>query len=148
MATTGADAVFVDTNVLVYANQSRALHHTAALTALARWTEAAAPLWISHQVLREYVAVVTRPQAGEPALSMAVALQRVEHFRRRFAVAPDGDATFAALLAILREVPVGGRQVHDANLVATMRAFGLTRLLTFNVTDFRRFGAMITVLTP
>jgi len=111
-------------------------------------TEAAAPLWISHQVLREYVAVLTRPQAGEPALSMSLALQRVDHFRRSFAEATGGDATFAALLAILRDVPVGGRQVHDANLVATMRAFGLTRLLTFNAADFRRFGAMITLLPP
>jgi len=39
--------------------------------------------------------------------------------------------------------PTRGKQVHDANLVATMLVHGVTRLLTFNVADFRRFGAVI-----
>jgi predicted nucleic acid-binding protein len=42
---------------------------------------------------------------------------------------------------------VAGRQVHDANIVATMLANGITRLLTFNVADFRRFAALISVET-
>ena len=32
-----------------------------------------------------------------------------------------------------------GKQVHDANIVATMLAHGVGRLLTFNVADFQRF---------
>jgi hypothetical protein len=33
-----------------------------------------------------------------------------------------------------------GRQVHDANIVATMRVFGLKNLLTHNPADFARFS--------
>ncbi len=33
-------------------------------------------------------------------------------------------------------------QVHDARLVAVMNVFGLTHLLTFNVTDFKRYPAI------
>ena len=33
---------------------------------------------------------------------------------------------------------MGGRQIHDANIIATMLAYGELRLLTFNVADFRR----------
>ena len=36
------------------------------------------------------------------------------------------------------EGSVGGRQIHDANIVATMLAYGELRLLTFNVADSRR----------
>jgi predicted nucleic acid-binding protein len=36
-----------------------------------------------------------------------------------------------------------GRQVHDANIVATMLDCGVRRLLTFNLTDFRRFAPLI-----
>ncbi len=38
---------------------------------------------------------------------------------------------------------MGGRQVHDANIVATMLAHGETRLLTANRSDFRRFEPRI-----
>ncbi|HEY1934207.1 MAG TPA: hypothetical protein VGG99_19540 [Acetobacteraceae bacterium] len=34
-------------------------------------------------------------------------------------------------------------QAHDANIVATMQAHGVSRLLTFNTSDFRRFGALV-----
>ena len=49
-----------------------------------------------------------------------------------------------AVLAVLcREVPVGGKQIHDANIAATMLAHGERRLLTLNVKDFRRYGERI-----
>ena len=42
-------------------------------------------------------------------------------------------------------ITIGGKQVHDANIVATMQAHGLRRLLTHNTADFARFGALIQV---
>jgi len=42
----------------------------------------------------------------------------------------------------------GGKQVHDATIVATMRAHGATRRLTFNAADFRRFAPLIEVVAP
>ena len=47
------------------------------------------------------------------------------------------------LVVLFREVPVGGRQIHDANIVATMLARGERRLMTFNASDFRRYGSRI-----
>lgn len=43
---------------------------------------------------------------------------------------------------------MGGKQVHDANIVATMLAHGERRLLTFNIRDFRRFSAHIELVNP
>ena len=66
----------------------------------------------------------------------------------RFLEAPDHEAARAGLenalapsepLRISRRIDVGGKQIHDANIVATMRAYGERRLLTFNVADFRRY---------
>ncbi len=47
------------------------------------------------------------------------------------------------LLELLAEHPNAGKQVHDANIVATMHAHGVRRLLTFNTNDFRRFAGII-----
>ncbi len=38
--------------------------------------------------------------------------------------------------------------MHDANIVATMLAYGERRLLTFNIRDFRHFAAHIEVVDP
>jgi predicted nucleic acid-binding protein len=50
------------------------------------------------------------------------------------------------LLALSGQVNIGGKQVHDANIVATMQVYGIRRLLTHNTSDFVRFSAFITVV--
>ena len=44
---------------------------------------------------------------------------------------------------LCRTVPVAGRQIHDANIVATMLTHGERRLVTFNGRDFCRYGDRI-----
>ena len=49
------------------------------------------------------------------------------------------------LVALCREIPVGGRQVHDANIVATMLAHDERQLLTLNTSHFQRYRGQITL---
>ncbi len=51
-------------------------------------------------------------------------------------------------MRLTRAFAFGGKQVHDANIVATMLAHGETRLLTFNGGDFHRFDSLIEVVAP
>ena len=62
MATTADDPVFVDTHVLVYANTVRSPLHIRAQLALQDRSASAIPLWISRQILREYLATLSRPR--------------------------------------------------------------------------------------
>ena len=86
---------------------------------------------------------MTRPGAWTPGIRLGEALDDVSRFITAFEVLEDGLVVTESLIALCREVPVGGRQVHDANIVATMLAHGERRLLTFNVADFRRYGNRI-----
>ena len=52
----------------------------------------------------------------------------------------------AKLLDLLLQFPSGGKQVHDANIVATMLVHGVPKLLTHNTADFARFSSVIEVL--
>ena len=139
---------FVDTNVLIYASQKQSRFHAQAVTHLEETRQAGQKLWISRQVLREYLSVVTRPQSGQAPLSMSLAIADVQSFERAFNVAEDGPDIFRKLTELLAQVPTGGKQVHDANLVATMLTYGITRLLTFNVADLRRFSPWVEIITP
>ncbi len=61
----------------------------------------------------------------------------------RFEVLEDGPAVTESLIALCREVAVGGNQILDANIAATMLAHRERRLLKFNIADFRRYGDLI-----
>ena len=54
--------IFVDTNVLVFAAVPRSEAHHAARATLARLDREGAELWVSRQVIREYLAVMTRQE--------------------------------------------------------------------------------------
>jgi len=138
--------MFIDTNVFVYSRTPADPHHDAAREQLELALQGGEPLRISRQVLREYLAVVTRPQAWSIAITREEALTDVERLMTGFEVLEDGPIVTASLVELCRAVPVGGRQIHDANIVATMLAHGERRLLTFNVADFRRYGDRIEVV--
>ncbi len=131
--------MFIDTNVLINARILEAPDHAAARKQLELALAGPEPLRISRQILREYLAVVTRPQTWEVSLTREEALADVERFAEAFEVLEDGPTVTDRLVELCREVNVGGKQVHDANIVATMLAYGERRLLTFNTADFRRF---------
>ena len=140
-----AESVFVDTNVLVYVTRPSAPQHAAAAAVLMRLEAQGAVLWVSPQVLREYLAVVTREQATAPALTSAAAVADVQRFRKIFEVAGEGMAGIDRLLELVEDGRGSGRHVHDANIVATMIEHRIRRLLTFNDADFRRFSRIIDI---
>ena len=138
--------MFVDTNVLVKARILEAPGHEIARDSLESAYAEPEPLRISRQVLREYLAVVTRPQTWPVVIAREDALDDVVRLADTFEVLEDGPVVTDWLVSLCREVPVGGRQIHDANIVATMLAYGERRLLTFNGEDFRRYGDRIELL--
>jgi predicted nucleic acid-binding protein len=140
--------LFVDTNILVYATRRSSSFHHVSRQALLNARQAGERLCVSRQVLREYLAVVTRPQPGVVPFTIEKALTRIELFARAMAMLEDGPTVTAELVALCRTVPLGGRQVHDANIVATLLAHGGRRLLTFNVGDFARFRPRIELVAP
>jgi predicted nucleic acid-binding protein len=140
-----ADPVFVDTNVLVDATRPAAAQHASARASLRRLEAEGSSLWVSPQVLREYLAAVTRPQAAGPALPMATATTDVRRFQAAFDMAEERRNLLDRLLHLLSTHSGSGRQVHDANIVATMLEHGIRRLLTFNAADFRRFARIIDI---
>ena len=50
------------------------------------------------------------------------------------------------LLGLLADAESGGKQVHDANVVATMLAHGVGMVVTMNVTDFARFEQYVSLV--
>ena len=146
MMTGDDNPVFLDTNILVYARATQSPFHQAALQMIQRLDQSRVELWISRQVLREYLATFTRPQQFTNPLPIETLIEDIRLFQTRFRVAEDSLQVTQRLLALMEQVSIGGKQVHDANIIATMQAYGISQLITHNVADFNRFSEFITVL--
>lgn len=143
---TDVKPVFLDTNILVFANIAEAPFHEIARAAIETRYNAGIELWISRQILREYLATLTRPQTFSKPQPVSTLSERVRFFQNRFRVAEDGPQVTEKLLELMEQVTIGGKQIHDANIVATMLVHEIPFLLTHNVADFARFSQFITVL--
>jgi predicted nucleic acid-binding protein len=137
MAISAGERVFVDTNVLVHASAITSPLHESADRELQNARRAQAELWTSRQVLREYVAALSRPQSFSRPVSVSTLIADIRYFQSVFHIADEDSAVTAELLQVLASVSIGGKQVHDANIVATMRAHRIATLLTENVSVSR-----------
>ena len=147
MAPTPGKAVFLDTNILVYASFPGTPFHDAARARLGELERDGAVFWASRQVLREFLASTTRPGAVVPPPTLAAVAEAVRQFEAEFEIADEDAAVTAILLELLKSRRVQGKQIHDANIVATMRRYGIPSLLTHNTADFVRYIPDISVLS-
>ncbi len=76
-------------------------------------------------------------------LSIGDALDDAGQLAATFSILEDGPLVAERLFTLCREVPVGGRQIHDANIVATMLAHGERQILTLNTAHFHRYRDLI-----
>ena len=60
-----------------------------------------------------------------------------------FPVLSDAPAVYGERKRLVAQLGVRGVQVHDAHLVATMTLHSLTRILTFNKSDFARYRGIV-----
>ncbi len=135
--------IFVDTNVLLYANLIDSPFSAVARQRLESYYNGGWELWISRQIVREYLAVLSKLQ--KPAAVTPTHLQDLRILLSGFSISDEDERSTVALFELLRQIPCGGKQVHDANVVATMQVTGVDTLLTHNVADFTRFNSLIRI---
>jgi hypothetical protein len=82
---------------------------------LARLTAEQAPLVVSSQTCREFLVVLTRQPVEGRSFSVGEALSALDRWRWTCAVVSEGEAVLAALLDLVRDYEVKGKQIHDAN---------------------------------
>jgi predicted nucleic acid-binding protein len=103
------------------------------------------PCVISPQIIREYLVVFTRGLSPtDPA--RAAALSNIHKFLGVFILLEENQQTVARLSAIVADGKAGGKQIHDANIVAVMQVHGVKRLVTHNLDDFKAYAQWIDIL--
>ena len=139
--------VLADTNVLLSATAPLRPLHQAALRVLNDWPNQGVILATSSQILREYLAVATRPvEVNGLGLGVDDALANIAAFRGRMRLFVESEAVWDRLRALIAAYGCRGKQIHDANIVATALISGVAILVTANAGDFIRFASEIEVV--
>jgi predicted nucleic acid-binding protein len=144
--------ILLDTNLLGRITNSRdpqcAVARRAVHLLLARHER----LIVVPQNLYEFWAVATRkpgpPPTGQNGLGMTCeqASQWLQFFQRRFTLLSDRAELLGCWHALVKTLGIKGLKSYDARLAAAMETYGITRLLTFNGSDFNDFS--ITIIDP
>ncbi|HET6386052.1 MAG TPA: type II toxin-antitoxin system VapC family toxin [Armatimonadota bacterium] len=138
--------------------------HLADTNILLRWLEPGTPMcaqaqaavrklrlrgetiYITPQNLVEFWNGATRPAtANGLGLTPAQADAEARQLESLFPLAEDTPAIHRQWRHLVVACGVSGVHVHDARLAAAMLAHGIDHILTFNVRDFARFGAIVAV---
>jgi predicted nucleic acid-binding protein len=134
---------FLDTNSLIYLKFSSLSFHQSTKSIFLSLTERNNKFYISNQILREYISSCTREKLHK---SYEELIFDCEEFIQVFEVLEDTKQVSISLLELCKKYQVNGKQVHDANITASMIANSIPYILTANVADFKRFSDLIKII--
>ena len=100
------------------------------------------------QVIIEFWVVATRPiEVNGLGWTVEQTRSRVDELCNRFPMLEDSLQIFTNWLDLVTSRKVMGKRTHDARIIATMLAYGITHILTLNPSDFA-LSSSITVVRP
>ncbi len=131
------DRVFLDTNVLLCASDTSRKQHADALALISGAAAGGIQLFVSGQVLREYLIVATRPiRQNGLGMSPEEGLGNVELIKNRTGLAEEGRDVSEQLGQLVSRHGLRGKRIHDAGIAATMACAGIEILVSENRGDF------------
>lgn len=133
------DDILADTNILLRSAEPAHPTHNQAVNAVKTLLANGDRVCLIPQNLIEFWNVATRPidKNGFGWSPTDVEISRLESL---LTVLPESQAIYREWRKVVLDNSVLGKQVHDARIVAAMNVHQITKLLTFNTKDFKRFG--------
>jgi predicted nucleic acid-binding protein len=142
----------LDANILIYGANPASPFFADCKKAASTITQNGDTPCIVPQSLYEFWTVATRapnPQSPFSGLGMTPtqAYAEIIAIKKLFPLLPDNPRILPEWEQLVSRYSVTGKDAHDARYVAAMIVHGITHLLTYNTTDFKRF-TNITALSP
>jgi predicted nucleic acid-binding protein len=130
----------IDTNILLRLVQIADSHHTEAKNAVDKLLAQNFTLCILLQNVSEFWNVCTRPlNKNGFGFSIAQADAERSKIESVFDRLPGTEEVYRNWRELIVNHSVSGVKVHDAKIVAAMKAHNIQNLLTFNAKDFKRY---------
>ena len=134
--------MLIDSNILVYAINSRSPKHKPAQNFL---QENIRELIVAHQNIFETLRVLTHPKFPSP-LSVHNAIEEIKRITNACRVIAPDYKTHYMTFELIKKYNLSSDLIFDAYLAATALSNGITTIATDNTKDFQRFE--ITLINP
>ncbi len=131
--------VFIDTNVWVARIIEDHVFHERAQIMLTQLVEQEEVLCLSGQIIRELISVCTLGRNLSRPLTWDELRQQIDAMLAQTLLFDENEPSIQKLIDLGARYRVIGKQIHDTNIAATMLTHGVSRLVTFNPDDFKRF---------
>ena len=132
-----------DTNLILRLADPASPQHAIATRALTHLLAKGDEVYLTPQNFIEFWAVATRPlDANGFGWGRERTAKEVTDLQERFPLLPDSPDIFTRWLELVRQLPIYGKRVHDARLVAVLQAHAIEHLITFNGSDFAPFPSL------
>jgi predicted nucleic acid-binding protein len=145
-------AYLIDTSILGRLANTADTAYPIAIRAVVELHRRGEVLHVAPQNLIEFRNAATRPTiVNGLGLTAAEAEAKASAFEAAFPLLAETPDIYPAWKALVGALGVIGKQVHDARLVAICHVYGISHLLTFNVSHLTRlatFGPGIVVVDP
>ncbi len=138
--------IFIDTNILVYANYTDAMFKEQTRNKLIHLINNNYNFCISRQIIREFLVYITRYNFENDKINSTKLLDKVFDNLQQYQVFEENEKVTKMLKSLIEKHNLSGKKIHDANIVATMQAYNITKLFTNNVKDFERFTDIIEII--
>lgn len=138
-----------DTNLILRVADPASSLHPIAVNALAQLLSQGDEVYLTSQNFIEFWAVATRPvEANGFGWTGERVAKEVTDLLARFPLLPDSPDIFVRWRELVTMLPVHGKRVHDARLVAVLQAHSVEHLLTFNLSDFAPMSSVVLLVDP
>lgn len=131
----------VDTNVLVYAEIKKSIHHDRAIEVLSELAEGSAPWAIPWPCIYEFLRVVTHSRVYHPPVPLACAIAdlRLILDSPSLLLLSETERHTEIFMQVLEASGTTGNLIHDAHIAALCLEHGVSELVTGD-RDFLRFS--------
>lgn len=136
------EAYFVDTNVLVYAALKDDVRHLACRSLLKDRTDAL--LYLAPQILAEFYSTITSAKRVTAPFTPGEAIDFIETLLSytHIILRPISLDVSTRWLDLLKQNETRGARVFDVQIAATMLTHGISKLITYNGTDFKTVSGL------
>lgn len=133
-------SVLIETSCLLRLPRPNDPRYPQTQTAIDILTDRNEDLTVISQNIVEFRAVATRPlNVNGLGLSLQEVETNIDFIEQVFRLVPDAPSLHQFWRRLCREAGVSGKQVHDTRIAAACAASGISTILTWNPSDFRRF---------
>lgn len=139
----------IDTSVITRTIHNGNEQQQVAIDSLSKLRTQNETLCVVPQNLVEFWAVATRPVASNGlGLTIEEAESEILQIKLHFVLKTEDETLFENWENLVKNYRVIGKTTHDARIVAAMQSHKITNLLTFNVSDFKRYSDIINIFDP